>query len=120
MPNLLAIQPMRIFRAIVTAVIVAAACSPLTAGDSSVIDDGWRRTKDGWENIADWHLPPEYLQQLTGAEPRTFPALLPAERQPWLQVHPLAIAGGILLLAGIALFGPTALPADLSPATESA
>ena len=62
--------------------------------ESAVLDDGWRRTKFGWENIRDWNLSPEQLA-LFGDVPvaATRPIILSPTTDLLLKLsHPLAIA----------------------------
>jgi hypothetical protein len=72
-----------------------------SAEQKSTVDDGWRRTKFGWENIRDWNLPPEQLA-LHGSMPVSPAILSPvAESLLWCS-HPLAVA---LALAVVAVGG---------------
>lgn len=57
----------------------------------SPIDSPYRYTKNGWENLADWHIETKY------AEP------IPI----WVSIHPIVWAGGILLSALMILIGMT-------------
>ncbi|WP_254507917.1 hypothetical protein [Anatilimnocola floriformis] len=73
-----------------------------TGAEAAAIDDGWRRTKFGWENIRDWNLPPEQLD-LSGSAPIA-PAILSPTAEHLLGLsHPLAVAVGLSLIAAAAL-----------------
>jgi len=64
--------------------------------DQELVDDGWRRTKFGWENIRDWDLTPEQ-RELAGSAPIAI--LSPAAEHLLLLSHPLAIAAAMGLVA---------------------
>jgi hypothetical protein len=68
------------------------------------VDDGWRRTKDGWENIATW--PTESVELLLANQVSRAPAIISPTAARWLQLHPAILASGMCLLAGLALIGP--------------
>jgi hypothetical protein len=60
MTHALLIRVCQIFSTSVTGRILSAFALLLAGGNTlaladNAVDDGWRRTKDGWENIAHWH-----------------------------------------------------------------
>lgn len=71
---------------------------------SGTEDDGWRRTKFGWQNIKQWNLPAE-MHELPGLSPRvgaiaTLPAITsPAAEKLSVLLHPAVIALGLMLVA---------------------
>lgn len=73
------------------------------AGPADVMDDGWRRTKDGWEHISQWQLSVEQLEVLTN--PTIAPAVLsPSLDQLMTAFHPVVFSLTIAILGGVALY----------------
>lgn len=66
--------------------------------DPAEVDDGWRRTRFGWENIKNWDLSPEQRELPTAA---TFPptSLSPVAADRLSLLHPGVLAAGLSLLA---------------------
>lgn len=62
------------------------------------VDDGWRRTRFGWENIKNWDLSPEQRELRTAvAFSPTILSPVAADRLSLL--HPGVLAAGLSLLA---------------------
>ena len=79
----------------------------LVAGEAGTdIDDGWRRTKDGWEHISTW--PVEVTQQLAADESPTTSAQISPTAERWQRLHPGVLAVGLCLAACFALRIPRA------------
>ncbi|WP_425613958.1 hypothetical protein NA78x_003805 [Anatilimnocola sp. NA78] len=55
-------------------------------------DDGWRRTKDGWERMSSWNLGSRML-------PANRTVLKARATGPSWDVHPAFVATGLLILA---------------------
>lgn len=69
------------------------------------VDDGWRRTKDGWEHISQWQLTSSQMELL--ANTPSAPAVLsPTAEQLMSAAHPVLFAIGIAILGGVALYSP--------------
>jgi hypothetical protein len=70
--------------------------------DPAEVDDGWRRTRFGWENIKNWDLSPEQRELPTAV---TFsPTILsPVAADQLSLLHPGVLAAGLSLLAVAAL-----------------
>lgn len=62
------------------------------------VDDGWRRTRFGWENIKDWDLIPEQ-RELPSATPLTPVIVSPAADTLFMLLHPGVLALGLSVLA---------------------
>jgi hypothetical protein len=86
------------------------------AGPADVADDGWRRTKNGWEHISQWQLSTKQLEGLTN--PTIAPAVLsPSLDQLMTGFHPVIFALGIGLVGGMVLYSPR-LAANLTLPSE--
>ena len=89
-------------------VLVVAASPGIAGADeaSADCDDGWRRTKDGWEHIATWPVSQSDLQVADHLP--LAPALSSPATENFPQLHPGLLAAGMCLLAGLALRMPRA------------
>lgn len=76
--------------------------SSIAQAGPAEVDDGWRRTRFGWENIKHWNLSPEQ-RELPVAAPIAITELLPAAKSSPVLFHPLVVALGLSLVAVAAL-----------------
>ncbi len=75
------------------------------AGEAATnIDDGWRRTKDGWEHISTWPL----AAQPVDDQLSTVPAQISPAADYFLILHPALLAVGICVAAGFLVQIPRA------------
>lgn len=82
--------------------LIAVLTAPNTScAEEAAIDDGWRRTKNGWENIATWRVSRAEMT-LPSNEPIA-PAIISAAADRWLLWHPAAVAAGLLAMSGAGL-----------------
>ena len=72
-------------------VLLTITCVAHAAGSDA--DDGWRRTKDGWEHISTWNLGSRTLPTRRFVPPSTGSLLAIGS------LHPALIATGLLLLS---------------------
>lgn len=70
------------------------------------VDDGWRRTRFGWENIKHWDLTPEQ-RELPSATPLPS-VVVGTSESPTILLHPgiLAIALSMLAIAALCFTTP--------------
>lgn len=81
---------------------VFAATSQLRADDVAPnSDDGWRRTKDGWEHIATWRVITNELPPITDLP--LAPAVVSPAAESWQKLHPGILAAGVGLFSCLAL-----------------
>lgn len=73
----------------------------LAEATTATTDDGWRRTKNGWEHISTW--PAEAIQQLAVSEVSATAAQISPATERWQCLHPGVLAMGLCLVAGFAL-----------------
>ena len=87
--------------------VLAALNQGIVAGEADAnSDDGWRRTKNGWEHISTW--PTEAIQQLGVNDVPATPTQLSPTSERWQRLHPGLLAVGLCLAAGFALRIPRA------------
>jgi hypothetical protein len=72
------------------------------------VDDGWRRTRFGWENIKNWDLTPAQ-RELPSAAPLSPAIQSPSAETVSKLLHPCILAVGLSLLAIAALHFSAAL-----------
>ena len=88
-----------------TLLLLGSLAAMAVAGDAFSPDDGWRRTKHGWENVSTWGVSAADLSDLTGQRLPSFTISPPVDVGPlW---HPAVIAIGVLLIGAAGLFLPT-------------
>ncbi|WP_145093616.1 hypothetical protein [Anatilimnocola aggregata] len=91
--------------AIGTLLLVLSATVDVRAQDNG-LDDGWRRTKDGWEQMATWNLPTNVVAAEFDAE--SFAVMTLPRWQGSVFFHPAMIAISLVAIAAACLRIPGA------------